>query len=288
MTPTDKDARIKELEAELARLKTSANFHRDLGIATMDAKWLDPECHKGCQSLVYKHLITALEVRCVELREAAKTILKEGIISSGLHVQTKILIRKTAASYASKVVVERAELDDMRKQITYLQQRLESQTALLPEEVSDFRNWQEGERLWKETEAKTPAQLKADLAEHGYTEEQLIESRRKCALKISPELSTELDTLRKDRERLDWLETANTPTKGSIALLSDAWRKEPDLSMRSAIDAAMAKKECDPVPYIPISLVRRDCGSPECLVCNPVVTSRPSPASEPPGSPAAT
>jgi len=31
-----------------------SNFHRDMGITLLDAKWLDPECHKGCQSLVLK------------------------------------------------------------------------------------------------------------------------------------------------------------------------------------------------------------------------------------------
>ena len=35
------------------------NFHRDLGITLLDAKWLDPKwldpkCHKGCQSLFFK------------------------------------------------------------------------------------------------------------------------------------------------------------------------------------------------------------------------------------------
>jgi len=43
-----------QLKAEVERWKNSANFHRDRGITLLDAKWLDPECHKGCKSLVLK------------------------------------------------------------------------------------------------------------------------------------------------------------------------------------------------------------------------------------------
>lgn len=40
-------------EAELGRLVAAgANFYRERGITLLEAKWLDPRCHKGCQSLV--------------------------------------------------------------------------------------------------------------------------------------------------------------------------------------------------------------------------------------------
>lgn len=45
---------IKALSAEVEALKASKNFHRDMGITTLDAKWLDPECHRGCKSLIWK------------------------------------------------------------------------------------------------------------------------------------------------------------------------------------------------------------------------------------------
>jgi len=48
------ETELARLRAEVERLKASANHHRDLGITLLDAKWLDPECHTGCQSLIWK------------------------------------------------------------------------------------------------------------------------------------------------------------------------------------------------------------------------------------------
>lgn len=64
---------------------------RDSGIKTLDAKWLDPECHDGCQSLVLKNQISTLTAELealrrdimkhfrdmAELRESAKTNEKD-------------------------------------------------------------------------------------------------------------------------------------------------------------------------------------------------------------------
>lgn len=51
---------LEEAQTMIAGLKQSANFHRDMGITLLDAKWLDPRCHEGCQSLVLKDEIQAL------------------------------------------------------------------------------------------------------------------------------------------------------------------------------------------------------------------------------------
>lgn len=51
--------RIEELETERDGYKHSANFRRDRGITLLDAKYLDPACHKGCQSLVWQEQVLA-------------------------------------------------------------------------------------------------------------------------------------------------------------------------------------------------------------------------------------
>jgi len=45
-----------ELERQIARIQADA-----LGITLLDAKWLDPECHQRCQSLVLKNKIESLQ-----------------------------------------------------------------------------------------------------------------------------------------------------------------------------------------------------------------------------------
>lgn len=47
--------------------RVQADYHRSMGITLMDAKWLDPECHAGCNSLVLKHRIEALTHALTEL-----------------------------------------------------------------------------------------------------------------------------------------------------------------------------------------------------------------------------
>jgi len=49
---------------------SSDNFYQDLCITLLDAKWLDPECRKGCQSLVLKGKLDAAR--------SASTAAKEG------------------------------------------------------------------------------------------------------------------------------------------------------------------------------------------------------------------
>lgn len=66
------DARV--LEHQLAAEKARANHHRDLGITLLDAKWLDPECHKGCQSLVLKAKLDAALAQVATLREALELV----------------------------------------------------------------------------------------------------------------------------------------------------------------------------------------------------------------------
>jgi hypothetical protein len=77
-----------------------------------------------------------------------------------------------------------------------LRARLEHAHAVLPEEVVEFRHWQEGERLAAEIDAKTPEQLKEELAKAGISEADMVASRRELALKISPELAADLASQR--------------------------------------------------------------------------------------------
>jgi len=60
----------RDLEAHLLAAEQSANFHRERGITLLDAKWLDPECHEGCQSLVFKNEIADLRAQLAESRDA--------------------------------------------------------------------------------------------------------------------------------------------------------------------------------------------------------------------------
>lgn len=60
-------ARAEEAEALLAGYRISEEFRKRLGINTLDAKWLDPRCHKGCQSLVLENETKALRARIKEL-----------------------------------------------------------------------------------------------------------------------------------------------------------------------------------------------------------------------------
>lgn len=83
-----------ELRREVERLKESANFHRRLGITLLDAKWLDPECHKGCQSLLFKNALTAERT----LREAnAKLVgkLREALTQNNNFLQDHVSMAQT-------------------------------------------------------------------------------------------------------------------------------------------------------------------------------------------------
>jgi hypothetical protein len=71
----------EDLERENAELRLrlkSATSHTDflkrMGITLLDAKWLDPACHEGCQSLVIKAELTAALAREKRLREALEEI----------------------------------------------------------------------------------------------------------------------------------------------------------------------------------------------------------------------
>lgn len=44
-------------------------------ITILDAKWLDPECHQGCQSLIHKHRIEQLERELDEAKEQLENAL---------------------------------------------------------------------------------------------------------------------------------------------------------------------------------------------------------------------
>jgi hypothetical protein len=78
--------------------------------------------------------------------------------------------------------------------------------------------------LFEEHDKKTDAQIKADLAAQGITEESMIESRRKMALAISPELKLALEEIRavigdlkealaKDQFDNAWLDTLSLDSR---------------------------------------------------------------------------
>ena len=52
---------IEALYRRIVVLDRRQEFREAMGIKTEDAKWLDPECHGGCQSLVLKCHIKKLE-----------------------------------------------------------------------------------------------------------------------------------------------------------------------------------------------------------------------------------
>jgi hypothetical protein len=82
--------------------------------------------------------------------------------------------------------------EELQKHVAYLQGLL---APVLDSEQVEFREWQESERIWKETEAKSLSEIKADLAKVGIDDAALIESRKKIARNISPELAAENEKL---------------------------------------------------------------------------------------------
>jgi hypothetical protein len=55
------------LEDELHKDCSHCKFLKDVGITLLDAKWLDPACHKGCSSLILKDEIKKLKNIIMEL-----------------------------------------------------------------------------------------------------------------------------------------------------------------------------------------------------------------------------
>ncbi len=51
-------------------LKAQVSFHKNLGITLLDAKYLDPACHKGCQSLKHHNDLNASQQTIAVLRAA--------------------------------------------------------------------------------------------------------------------------------------------------------------------------------------------------------------------------
>jgi hypothetical protein len=97
------------LRAEVERWKAAANHHRDLGITLLDAKWLDPECHKGCQSLVLKQRAERAEANMARLQNWIVEIGNTAHIAYGYSNDTRctahilsIMERARAAIDAAK------------------------------------------------------------------------------------------------------------------------------------------------------------------------------------------
>jgi len=65
-------AEIESLRKRVADLESSKNFLRNLGITILDAKYLDPACHKGCQSLVHKARAERLQAALSQAYDALK------------------------------------------------------------------------------------------------------------------------------------------------------------------------------------------------------------------------
>ena len=78
-----KDARpctcgLDEARAERDALKQAHEFHDKLGITLLDAKYLDPACHKGCQSIKHRNEIAAAQQTVARLREVLQRIVNNG------------------------------------------------------------------------------------------------------------------------------------------------------------------------------------------------------------------
>ena len=59
-----------EASAEIAAVKQSSEFHDKLGITLLDAEYLDPACHKGCQSIKHHNDLAAAQQTVARLRAA--------------------------------------------------------------------------------------------------------------------------------------------------------------------------------------------------------------------------
>ena len=68
---------MKQLRAERDALKQSSEFHDKLGITLLDAKYLDPACHKGCQSIKHRNDLAATQQTVARLRA-----VKEGMMEA--------------------------------------------------------------------------------------------------------------------------------------------------------------------------------------------------------------
>lgn len=68
---------LAETESDDWAERTTSQHYRDLGITLLDAKYLDPACHKGCQSLVRQHRIADLERELSAQIEGHKLTSKE-------------------------------------------------------------------------------------------------------------------------------------------------------------------------------------------------------------------
>lgn len=62
-------AKTFELELSEARAELSRIKEHHARFPVLDAKWLDPECHQGCQSLVFKNDLTAANQRIAEMEK---------------------------------------------------------------------------------------------------------------------------------------------------------------------------------------------------------------------------
>lgn len=115
-------ARAESAEVERDGYKQSANHHRDLGITLLDAKYLDPACHKGCQSLVHQRERDALADHNAKLREAAadfaENVKRHNVAGfAEVHVATDASFREFVKALATTPADCAKELTELREKV---------------------------------------------------------------------------------------------------------------------------------------------------------------------------
>ncbi len=75
-----------EDDAETCR---SCEYQAKMGITLLDAKWLDPACHKGCRSLSFTAELQAVKAERDALRAALEGVTTKAISSIGEQLRTQ-------------------------------------------------------------------------------------------------------------------------------------------------------------------------------------------------------
>jgi hypothetical protein len=108
------------------------------GPKTLDAKWLDPECWDGCQSLVYKAKITALESERDQLTNQLKAERDQAEASCASFRQVAEVVyewcnSESPSDISSDWVKEKLDATDIGKQFLEEHNQLRAEVARLKE-----------------------------------------------------------------------------------------------------------------------------------------------------------
>lgn len=71
----DLESLLKGAQNECEKLKQQLEEEKQrIGHGVLEAKWLDPECHNGCQSLVIKQKLLSSQLREQRMREVLQEL----------------------------------------------------------------------------------------------------------------------------------------------------------------------------------------------------------------------